>query len=104
MNDDRLLDTIEDAVDQQGDHMDMIHMDMGQKDVADPGQLIETEIAYPAPCIDQHILTQQKRSGTQALAANAATATQYLQFHPGSPHPIILAPLLNSSFSHTVDT
>ena len=73
MDDDGRFDAIEDAVDQQGDADNVVHVGMGQENMANLGHGIQIEIAETGTGIDENLVIETQGGRPQAGADTATT-------------------------------
>ena len=71
---------LENRIDQQRQTASVIHVGMGQKNVADLPHLIEREVADTGPGINQYFIVDEDGGGSEP-GANSSAAAQYLDLH-----------------------
>ncbi len=76
----RLAAHSRDAVQQQGQTTDVIHMRMRDENMINSAQFGQAELTHARPRIDQDVMINHERSGAQT-ATDPATTPQYSKFH-----------------------
>ena len=60
MDQDRLFDTVEYAVNEQRDGENMVEMTVRQKDMFDARNFIEAQLVDATPCVDEHLIINEE--------------------------------------------
>ena len=74
MNHDGFIDTLKNAINQQRQKCHMIKVGVGEKNVPDSRHLIKGQIPDTAARINQYVVINQQRRGSQSLADTAITS------------------------------